>query len=123
MTVNHILPDRIGDQSQAPAFKLARDAQSILSRIPVTEHRTVEEFYHEPIVMGGMREEPFCIECVRIVNLLNAQTNVTECTGFVNFTWLPNNGGAFIQNIGGLTVAANGGTKYRFYFRITYRMS
>lgn len=123
MTINHILPDRIGETQHAPTFKLTRDAQSIFQRIPVTEHRTVDEFYKEPLVMGGLKEEPFCIECVRIANLLNAQTNVPACTGFVNFIWKPNNGGAFIQNIGGLTVATNGSTKYRFYFRITYRMS
>jgi hypothetical protein len=123
MSITHILPRRIGDEQHAPTFQLARDAQLVMQKIPVTEHRIVEEFYKEPIAMGGLKEEPFCIECVRIVNLLNAQTNVPACTGFVNYVWMPNNGGAVIQNIGGLTVAANGGTKYRFYFRITYRMS
>lgn len=123
MSVNHILPKRIGEQQHAPTYQLARDSQLVLQKIPVTEHRIIEELYKEPIAMGGLKEEPFSIECVRIVNLLNAQTNVPACTGFVNFIWKPNNGGAVIQNIGGLTVAANGGTKYRFYFRITYRMS
>jgi hypothetical protein len=122
MTVLHVLPNRIGDEAHAPTWQLTRDAQTLFQKIPVIEQRIVEEFYKEPSAMGGLQEEPFSIELVRIVNLLNAQTLVTACTGFVNFVWLPNNGGASIQNVGGLSVAANGATKYRFYYRITYRM-
>jgi hypothetical protein len=47
---------------------------------------------------------------------------VTACLGFVNFVWKPQNGGAVIQNIGGMNPTDNGATKYRFFYRITYRM-
>lgn len=123
MTVNHMLPDRIGDPEHAPTWKLTRDAQTLFQKIPVVEHRSIEAFYKEPMTMGALQEEPFCIELVRIQNLFAPETPVTACTGFLNFVWKPQNGGAQIQNIGGLSVASNGKTKFRFFYRITYRMS
>lgn len=122
MTVTHQLTKRIGDAKDAPVWQQARDVQTILNRIPVQEHRIVEEFYKEPSVLGGLQEEPFGIELVRIVNMFAPETPVTACTGFINFVWKPQQGGAVIPSLGGFSIASNGTTKYRFYYRITYRM-
>lgn len=122
MTVAHQLTNRIGDEKNAELWKHVRDTQLIFNNIPVTEHRTMETFYAEPMTMGGLQEEPFCIELVRIVNLLQGEQPVTGCTGFLNFVWKPQKGGAVINNVNGMSVGTNGTTKYRFYYRITYRM-
>lgn len=109
-----------GDQ-QAPLAEHARDTQQLLGQVPVTELRIVESIYTEPMVLGQLKEEPFCIELVRIVNL-SAATNVVRCGGMVHFIWLPVLNGAQILSIDGLSPGFDGTTRFRFYYRITYKL-
>lgn len=115
----HQLPRRIFEEKDKELGEHVRAVQEVFDRQPVTEHKTVEQLYAEPMTLG-LDAEPYCVELVRIVNL-QQNLPVIACSGMVHYTWLPRNGGAVIANISGLSVAANGGIKYRFYYRITYR--
>lgn len=99
-----------------------RDVQELLNRIEVIEQRTIEQLYAEPIVLGNMPEEPFAIHLARISNLTTPTSPVTQCSGLTHWTWLPALGGAQIANISGMTVASDGATRFRFYFRIIYKL-
>lgn len=114
------LPRRIYDAKNEALGEHARGVQEVFDRIDVVEHRTVEQLYAEPMTLA-LTAEPLYIECPRISNLLQQNLPVIACTGMVHFDWLPKQGGAVIRNISGMSVAANGGIKYRFYFRITNR--
>lgn len=116
------LRQRYFDEKQAALGLLARDTQELFNRLPVTEQKTVEALYAEPMVIGGLREEPFCIECVRVVNLFAPPTPVA-CGGMLHFYWLPQLSGAQITSIDGMSPVTDGATRFRFYFRITYKMS
>lgn len=121
MTLTHTVGRRIFQESQAELGQHARDVQEIFNKIPVVEHRVVESVYAEPMTLKAS-EEPFSIELVRIANVFALEQPVIACNGMVHFVWRPQNGGAQITKIGGMDVATNGTTKYRFYYRITYRM-
>jgi len=121
MTLTHQLRKRLFKPEQADLGDHARDVQDIINKVPVVEHRVVETTYTEPMTLAA-KEEPFCIELVRIANLRAIEQPVTACTGMVHYVWRPQLGGAQITNIGGLGVASNAGTPYRFSYRITYRM-
>lgn len=114
------LPRRIYDAKNEALGEHARGVQEVFDRIPVIEDRTVEQLYAEPMTLA-LDAEPLYIECPRIINLLQQSLPVIACSGMVHFDWLPRQGGAVIRNISGMSVAANGGIKYRFYFRITNR--
>lgn len=122
MAIKHQIGRRIFKVEQAELGNHARDVQEIFNKMPVAEHRVIEDFYGEPMVLQAP-EEPFCIELVRIANVGALDTPVTACNGMVHYLWRPDIGGAQIKNIGGMSVATNGTTKYRFYYRITYRMA
>ena len=122
MPKNHQIAKRIFPAEQDLLGKHARDVQTILDGIPVEEQREVEALYAEPMTMGALKEEPFSIKLERIVNLFAPETPVTACTGFVHWIWKPQVGGAQIQSITGMSVATHGQTKFRFSFRISYRL-
>lgn len=115
------VPRRIYDAKNEDLAEHARGVQEVFDRIRVVEDRVVEQLYAEPMTLA-LEAEPLYIECPRIVNLFQQDLPVIACSGMVHFTWKPRNGGAVITNISGMSVAANGGIKYRFYFRITNRM-
>ena len=120
MPRKHQLPRRLYEAKDRELGEHARAVQEVFDQQAVTEHRVVEQLYAEPMTLA-LDTEPFSIECVRIVNLFQQDLPVIACSGMVHYTWKPRNGGAVIANISGLSVAANGGIKYRFYYRITYR--
>lgn len=121
MTVVHQIGRRIYPKGQEELAQHARDVQEIFNKVPVVEHRVVETTYTEPMTLSAS-EEPFCIELVRIANLRAPEIPVSACYGFVHYVWRPQLGGAQITKIGGMDVATNAGTPYRFSYRITYRM-
>lgn len=121
MPITHQLGRRIFKPEQAELGAHARDTQEIFDKIAVVDRRTLEQLYAEPMVIGGLREEPFEIRLARITNLFAPETAVTACTGFVHWLWKPQIGGAQLLNITGLTVATHGQTRFKFSFRIEYR--
>jgi hypothetical protein len=121
VTVKHQVPKRIFKPEQDELANHARGVQEIFDRVPVVEHRTIEDFYAEPMTLQ-VPEEPFSIELVRIANTYALEQPVSACFGMLHFVWRPRLGGAQITKIGGLTPAVDGLIKYRFYYRITYRM-
>lgn len=121
MSRNHQVPRRIFGQDQVELGGHVRAVQEIFDRVPVVEHRVIEALYDEPMPLSAV-EEPFGVELVRIQNLQAPETPVNACYGFVHYVWKPLKGGALITKIGGMDVATNGTTKYRFSYRITYRM-
>lgn len=122
MSLTHQIARRIFPKEQSELGKHARDVQTVFDKIPVQEHRVIVQPYTEPMTIGGLSEEPFCIELVRVADTSNANTVVTASTSLVHFTWLPSKGGAVIDKISGMTVATAPRPKLRFYFRITYKM-
>jgi hypothetical protein len=123
MSKTHRIRKLIFGKEQDELGQHARDMQSILDRVPFQEHRTIEHIYQEPMVVGNLDQEPFSIELVRIVDLMQPHVPVSACFGFLHFQWLPSQGGAVIQKIGGLDPTTNGTTRFRFYYRVTYRMN
>jgi hypothetical protein len=121
MPITHQIGRRIFKPEQAELGAHARDVQEIFNKVPVVEQRVIEALYDEPMTLQTA-EEPFCVELVRIANMFAIEQPVSACFGMVHFVWRPNLGGCQITNIGGMSVATNGTTKYRFYYRITYRM-
>jgi hypothetical protein len=121
MTVVHQVGRRIYPKGQEELAQHARDVQEIFNKIPVVEHRMIESYYAEPMTLL-VSEEPFCIELVRIANVFALEQPVSAAYGMLHYVFRPNLGGAQITKIGGLDVPTNGTTKYRFYYRITYRM-
>lgn len=120
--LTHQLPRRIFKADEGPLGDHARATQDIFDKIPVMEHRAVEDYYAEPMVLKAS-QEPFCVELVRIANVFALEQPVSACFGMLHFLWKPQQGGAVITKIGGLTPATDGATKFRFYYRITYRMA
>jgi hypothetical protein len=96
-----------------------RDAQQSLDAIPTIVHRKLEVQYTEPLVLGGFSQQPDGIEVLRVIDL-NAQETPLSCGGLAHFVWKPDKGGAHITSIDGMSVAANGGKKYRFTFRLSF---
>lgn len=96
-----------------------RDAQSSLDVVPLTLLRRIEMVYSEPMVLGALTEQPESIEAIRVIDLTSQET-VQLNGGLAWFIWRPDRGGAVIHSIDGMSVAANGGRKYRFTFRLTF---
>lgn len=96
-----------------------RDIQRAFDAIPIVLLRKIETEYREPLVLGSMDNEPDGIEVMRIVDLAKPETPV-RVGGLCHYVWRPDRGGAQIYAIDGMTLAANGGKKYRFTFRLTY---
>lgn len=111
--IRHQLPR---DVTQGEQF---RDAQRAQDSVPHQLLRKVEMIYTEPLVLSGLERSPEIIEAGRIIDL-SAQEVPLHCGGLCHFVWLPNRGGAQIGSIDGMSVAANGGKKYRFTFRLTF---
>jgi hypothetical protein len=97
-----------------------RDVQRALDSIPTVLIRKIEVDYQEPLVIGNLTNEPDAIECIRLIDLLSQETTVLGAGGVCHYVWRPDRGGAQIMSINGMSVAANGGKRYRFTFRITY---
>jgi hypothetical protein len=122
VSIKFKLPKLIFGKDHDELANHARNVQELFNKVPVIEHRTIEALYDEPMTLQAA-EEPFSIELVRIANVFALEQPVTACNAMVHYVWRPNLGGAQITNIGGMSVATNGTTKYRFYYRITYRMA
>lgn len=108
-----------GDKSVEPRNlgELARDIQSIFDSIPQQLVRTFDDFYREPLVIGTLQTEPTAIELIRITNL-SAPESPVLCSGLCHWTWNPQQGGASVYSIAGLTPSTS--VRYRFTFRIMY---
>lgn len=98
--------------------QLARDTQAAFQRFVPQELRTVEDLYREPMTLGQLTAEPAGIELIRIVSLTAPATPV-KSGSMVHFVFRPENGGAVITSIDGLSTVVNT-ARYRFVFRITY---
>lgn len=96
-----------------------RDVQRAFDAIPQVMLRKIETEYTVPLVLGNLDNEPDAIELIRIIDL-NSQESPVGCGSLCHYVWRPDKGGAQIMAIDGLTLAANGGKKYRYTFRITY---
>ena len=121
MAKTHQLRSQLFPVDEAALGEHARDTQKILAKIPVVEHRITEQLYSEPLTLGQLTEEPFSIELVRVLNLFSPTTPVLT-GGMCHFTWLPQAGGAVIASIDGMSPGRDGATKFRFYFRVTFKM-
>lgn len=97
----------------------ARDTQRALSSIPRFLSKTLEAFYTEPMAIGSPIAdiEPDSIELVRITSLVTPEKPVL-CGDMVHYVWKPQNGGALVTSIDGLTPSTS--IKYRFRFRFEY---
>lgn len=95
----------------------ARDMQNALDTIPLMVTRKVTGMYREPIVLGALRAPPVAIEAIRVVD---ATETPVKCGGLCHFVYKPEQGGALINSIDGMSLALNGGKQYTFSFRITY---
>lgn len=96
-----------------------RDVQRAFDAIPQVMLRKVEVEFSSVLVLGNMDNEPDGIELLRIIDL-SAPEKPVGCGSLCHYVWRPDKGGALIYAIDGMTLAANGGKKYRFTFRITY---
>jgi hypothetical protein len=96
-----------------------RDAQKGLDVIPITAMRKTEMAYSEPMVLGNLSRQPDAIEVIRVIDLQNQERSI-PAGGLCHFVWLPDKGGANIGSVDGMSVASNGGRKYRFTIRLTY---
>lgn len=114
MRIRYQLPD---NPALAENF---RDIQRAFDAIPIVLLRNVETQYTEPLVLGNMDNEPNGIEALRVVDLAAPETPVRDAGGVCHYVWRPDRGGAQIFAINGMSMAANGGKKYRFLFRLTY---
>lgn len=98
-----------------------RDIQRAFDAIPIIILRkNIEVEYQEPLTLGKLDSEPDAIECIRVVDLAAQETPVLGAGGVCHYVWRPDRGGAQLTSINGMTLAANGGKKYRFTFRLTY---
>lgn len=97
-----------------------RDVQRAFDSIPTTLIRKIEVEFQVPLVLGNLKNEPDGIELMRIIDLDAQERPVAEAGGLCHYVWRPDKGGAQLTAIEGMTLAANGGKRYRFTFRITY---
>jgi hypothetical protein len=109
-------------KEQSDVGNLARDAQELVGKIPVVELRMVETLYSEPMTLGQLLDEPFGIELVRVINMFAPSTPV-KCGGMVHFIWKPENNGAVITSIDGMSPVSDAAIRFRFYYRITFKLS
>lgn len=99
-----------------------RDIQGALDSIPEVRLRKLTAVYTEPLTLGTFPKQPEGIELLRVVDMSAPEIPVL-CGQSCHFVWQPQNGGAVVKSIDGMSVAANGGKRYRFTFRITYEAS
>lgn len=97
---------------------IARDVQKVFNLIPPTFYKKFRSFYSEPMVLGIFLEPPLSIELVRITTVVQSELPV-RCGGMVHYVYKPQQGGAIVTSIDGLSTA---GTRlqYDFVFRITF---
>lgn len=97
----------------------ARDTQHAFDTIPQFLTKQLDAFYTEPMALGSPvpNVEPESIELTRITSLVKPETPVL-CGSMVHYTWKPQNGGAVVTSIDGLSPSTS--IKYRFNFRFTY---
>jgi hypothetical protein len=97
----------------------ARDVQQSLDTIPRFVPKELETFYTEPMALGSpiANIEPKSIKLTRIVSLVKPETPVL-CGELVHFNWKPQNGGAIVTSIDGLTPSTS--IKYRMRFEFEY---
>jgi hypothetical protein len=97
----------------------ARDIQGGFDAIPIVILRTLVALYSEPLALGTLIDKPVAIEVIQVVDQ-SAQETPVKCGTACHFVWRPQNGGAVITNIDGMSPTVNGGRSYRFTFRITF---
>lgn len=97
----------------------ARDVQQSLDTVARFVPKELETFYTEPMALGSpiANIEPKCIKLTRIVSLVKPETPVL-CGELVHFNWKPQNGGAIVTSIDGLTPSTS--IKYRMRFEFEY---
>lgn len=97
----------------------ARDTQGSFDQLPRFITKRFDEFYKEPMVLASPIEglEPESIELTRVINLNAAETPVL-CGQMVHYAWKPQQGGAVVTSIDGLTPSST--VRYRFTFRFTF---
>lgn len=100
----------------------ARDVQAGFDSIPRQLLRKVAMNYSEPMTLGGFTSSPEGIEVLRVVPDLSPSTAL-PVGGLCHFDWLPQQGGAVIRSIDGMSPTINGGIRYRFTFRLTFASS
>jgi hypothetical protein len=117
MTINTQLRKQIFDKQDLGEH--ARDTQRSFDTIPRFISKKLEAYYTEPMALGSpiANIEPEDIELRRITSLVSSETPVL-CGSMVHFNWKPQNGGAIVTSIDGLSPSTT--TKYRFVFRFTY---
>lgn len=99
---------------------VARNTQEVVGTIPVVELVPVVQLYAEPMYVA-LSEEPYALELARIVNV-EAPEDHPVCSGMVHWVWEPQNGGARIDRIEGMTTAAYDQTRFKFFYRVTYAL-
>lgn len=112
--VFHLRNQLLQDQSLG---ELARDCQRVFDLINPSIYKPFRSFYKEPMVLG-IPTPPLCIELVRITPVIQAEQPV-RCGGMVHYVYKPQQGGAVITSIDGLTTVGTP-TQYDFVFRITF---
>jgi len=97
----------------------ARDVQQSLDTVARFVPKELETFYTEPMALGSpiANIEPKSIKLTRIVSLVKPETPVL-CGELVHFNWKPQNGGAIVTSIDGLTPSTS--IKYRMRFEFEY---
>ena len=97
----------------------ARDVQQSLDTVARFVPKELETFYTEPMALGSpiANIEPKSIKLTRIVSLVKPETPVL-CGELVHFNWKPQNGGAVVTSIDGLTPSTS--IKYRMRFEFEY---
>lgn len=107
----------LGDAATGENF---RDVQGHIDSQHRVTIRVVENIYNEPMTLGNLVAPPDAIELIRIIDL-SAQETPVKCGSLVHFVWAPQQGGARVTSIDGLSQTLNGGKRYRFTFRFTYQ--
>lgn len=97
----------------------ARDTQQSLDTVARRITKRFDTFYTEPLTIGSplVNQQPEAIVLVRILNL-NAPEQPVLCGSMVHWVWKPQNGGAVVTSIDGLSPSTS--IKYRFYFEFSY---
>jgi hypothetical protein len=97
----------------------ARDTQGALNSIPRYFTKKLDAYYTEPMALGSpvANIEPQSIRLERITNIAIPETPVL-CGEMVHYNWKPQNGGAIVTSIDGLTPSTT--VKYRFVFEFKY---
>jgi hypothetical protein len=95
----------------------AGDIQGAFNAAPRIVTKTFIAAYTEPMVIGGITEQPENIILTRVVTTYRSEIPVL-CGSMCHFAWKPELGGAQITSIDGLTPAP--GVTYEFTFWLTF---